>query len=316
MMSTPARDVIRKVKRIELVTRRLVNPQLSGAYHSVFKGRGMDFDEVAAYVPGDDVRFIDWNVSARSGALHVKRYVEERELTVQILVDSSSSMRFGTTAESKRTLAAQLAAVFAVLATRNNDRIGLTIFDHETNLHIPPKKGRKHVMRLITEVLEHRPRQSTTDLSAAFRYMARVTSRKAIIFVVSDFLSDGWEHECKLLARRHDVVPVVIEDPRERDLSTSPAAPSLTGWRRLWNNLWNGGLIELEDLESGRRVAADPSSARIGSFAEQASLWSAERDRVFTRLKLDAMNFRTDFTDDADLVRPLATFFRRRSRRS
>jgi uncharacterized protein (DUF58 family) len=314
-MSEPTRDVIRKVKRIELVTRRLVNPQLTGAYHSVFKGRGMNFDEVAQYNAGDDVRFIDWNVSARSGDLHVKRFVEERELTVQVLIDSSSSMRFGTTAESKRTLAAQLAAVFAVLAIRNNDRVGLTIFDHEITLHIPPKKGRKHVMRLITEVLEHRPRRSTTDLASALRHTARATSRKAILFVVSDFLSDAWEHECKLLARRHDVVPVVIEDPRERDFLPAPVADTRSAFRRFWDRLWQGGLVTLEDLETGARTTADLDPDALQGWRERTQSRIAERDRVFTRLRLDAMHFRTDFTDDADMVRPLAQYFRRRARR-
>jgi uncharacterized protein (DUF58 family) len=307
-----APEIIKKVRRIELVTRRLVNPQLTGAYHSVFKGRGMDFDQVTPYAAGDDPRFIDWNVAARTGDLHVKRFVEERELTVQIMVDVSASMRFGTTDETKRALAAQLAAVFAVLAIRNNDRVGLAMFDHEVEAYIPPKKGRKHIMRLITQILDHQPRGGTTDLVAALRYVARVTRRRSIIRVVSDFLSDSWETELTLLARRHDVIPVVIEDLRERSFQPQSAVVR-PWWERL---LGMGGLVALRDLETGAQVLVDPESAATRTWELGQDRRRQERQKAFVRLGLETLYFDTAHHADTDFVRAIAAFFRRRSRRS
>jgi uncharacterized protein (DUF58 family) len=307
-----APEIIKKVRRIELVTRRLVNPQLTGAYHSVFKGRGMDFDQVTPYAAGDDPRFIDWNVAARTGDLHVKRFVEERELTVQIMVDVSASMRFGTTDETKRALAAQLAAVFAVLAIRNNDRVGLAMFDHEVEAYIPPKKGRKHIMRLITQILDHQPRGGTTDLVAALRYVARVTRRRSIILVVSDFLSDSWETELTLLARRHDVIPVVIEDLRERSFQPQSAVVR-PWWERL---LGMGGLVALRDLETGAQVLVDPESAATRTWELGQDRRRQERQKAFVRLGLETLYFDTAHHADTDFVRAIAAFFRRRSRRS
>jgi uncharacterized protein (DUF58 family) len=306
-----ATEVIRRVKRIELITRRLVNPALTGAYHSVFKGRGMDFDEVAPYLPGDDVRFIDWNVSARSGDLHVKRFVEERELTVQILVDASASMRFGTGEESKRTLAAQVAALLAVLAVRNNDRVGLTIFDDAVRVHLTPRKGKRHIMRLITEVLEHRPGvDARTALEVALTHTARSLHRRAIVFVLSDFLEEGWEQGLGLLARRHDVVPVVFEDP----LEDAPTRDPVRG--TFWSNLLHGGLLQLRDLESGQRWVVDTASvaARVG-WPQRIQAMRQRRQERFVALGLDSMKFHTHATREKDLVEPLAGFFRRRTGR-
>jgi len=309
------REVIKKVKRIELITRRLVNPQLAGQYNSVFKGRGMDFDEVLPYAAGDDVRFIDWNVSARTASLHVKRFVEERELTVQIIVDASSSMRFGTVAETKRAVAAQVACVLAMLAVAHNDRVGLTIFDNQVVSYISPKKGRKHVLRLITEILDHRPRHSQTQLADALSYVTRVTKRRAIIIIISDFLTEGYERELKIMARRHDIVPVIVTDTRERSLDdrSSTHVPWFTRARR-W--LLDGGLFEFDDLESGIRSFHDPSSLRQSlDFRDRVNQQDDVRDRIFKRLKLDTMEFRTDFEEATDYVSPLADFFRRRGRR-
>lgn len=308
------REVIRKVKRIELVTRRLVNPELTGQYHSVFKGRGMDFDEVVPYAPGDDVRFIDWNVSARTGGLHTKRFVEERELTVQIVVDTSASMEFGTSVEPKRLVAAQVAAVLAILAIKNNDRVGLTLFDEDVDRYVPPKKGRKHVMRLLTEILEHRPQRTRTDLGAALRYVRRVTPRRAIVFVISDFLTDGFVDDLKLLSRRHDVVPVVVRDPRESSMGEASSADGL--WARLWRWLTEGGLFVVDDLEHATRYAFDPGSDRQArAFGEHVGALDHEMHRAFRRLKLDTIEFGTGFETETDYVVPLAAFFRRRSRR-
>ena len=309
------RELIKKVRRIELVTRRLVNPQLAGQYHSVFKGRGMDFDEVLPYVAGDDVRFIDWNVSARTGHLHVKRFVEERELTVQIVVDTSSSMMFGTARETKRLVAAQVAAVLAVLAIKNNDRVGLTLFDEDVDIYIPPKKGKKHVLRVITEILEHQPRGAATNLEAAPQYVRRVTKRRAIIFVISDFLGTGFENSLSIVSNRHDVVPVIVQDLRESHFDAQDGEPTglLAGIRRL---LTDGGLIELDDLEAGSRGYFDLGSRRHRRrFAEHVTEVARERDREFSRLRLDTIRFHTDLASEADYVRPLAAFFQRRARR-
>jgi uncharacterized protein (DUF58 family) len=305
------RELIKKVKRIELVTRRLVNPQLAGAYHSVFKGRGMDFDEVLPYHSGDDVRFIDWNVSARTGDLHIKRFVEERELTVQIVVDTSSSMQFGTALESKRAVAAQIAAVLAVLAIKNNDRVGLVLFDEDVDLYIPPKKGKKHVLNLVTQILDHQPRGATTDIGTAMQYLSRVTRRRSVVFVISDFLGDDWQDAFNIASRRHDVIPVVIRDPRETSI-----APRETGrpwWQRL---LLGGGLIRVQDLETGKVGTVDLGArSQIRRFAEEVETAQRSLAQIFNRLRLDTIELSAAAASESDYVKPLAAFFRRRSRR-
>ncbi|MFT6396439.1 MAG: hypothetical protein ACJAYU_001182 [Bradymonadia bacterium] len=305
------RELIKKVKRIELVTRRLVNPQLAGAYHSVFKGRGMDFDEVLPYHSGDDVRFIDWNVSARTGDLHIKRFVEERELTVQIVVDTSSSMQFGTALESKRAVAAQIAAVLAVLAIKNNDRVGLVLFDEEVDLYIPPKKGKKHVLNLVTQILDHQPRGATTDIGAAMQYLSRVTRRRSVVFVISDFFGDSWKDAFNIASRRHDVIPVVIRDPREESLAPLPVEQPW--WKRL---LFGGGMVQVEDLETGATSALDLGSARqIEVFSGDVEASRRELAQIFNRLRLDTIELSAAAASESDYVKPLAAFFRRRSRR-
>lgn len=305
------RELIKKVKRIELVTRRLVNPQLAGAYHSVFKGRGMDFDEVLPYHSGDDVRFIDWNVSARTGDLHIKRFVEERELTVQIVVDTSSSMQFGTALESKRAVAAQIAAVLAVLAIKNNDRVGLVLFDHEVDLYIPPKKGKKHVLNLVTQILDHQPRGATTDIGAAMQYLSRVTRRRSVVFVISDFFGENWKDAFNIASRRHDVIPVVIRDPREESLA--PLVVEQPWWKRL---LFGGGVIQVEDLETGASGAMDLGSARqVDAFSNEVDQAGRELAQIFNRLRLDTIELSAAAASESDYVKPLAAFFRRRSRR-
>ena len=305
------RELIKKVKRIELVTRRLVNPQLAGAYHSVFKGRGMDFDEVFPYHIGDDVRFIDWNVSARTGDLHIKRFVEERELTVQIVVDTSSSMQFGTALESKRAVAAQIAAVLAVLAIKNNDRVGLVLFDEDVDLYIPPKKGKKHVLNLVTQILDHEPRGATTDIGAAMQYLSRVTSRRSVVFVISDFLGDDWQDAFNIVSRRHDVIPVVIRDPREETIA--PRDIGRPWWQRF---LLGGGLIRVQDLETGKfgtvDLGARSQATRFSTEVEKAHRSLAQ---IFNRLRLDTIELSAAAASESDYVKPLAAFFRRRSRR-
>ena len=308
------RELIKKVRRIELVTRRLVNPQLAGAYHSVFKGRGMDFDEVVPYSAGDDVRFIDWNVSARTGGLHVKRFVEERELTVQILVDVSSSMSFGTGAETKRLVAAQIAAVLAVLAIKNNDRVGLTLFDTSVDVYIAPKKGKKHVLRLVTQILDHAPRNAETCIAEALQYVMRVSRRRSVMFVISDFLDSKYEDALRIASRRHDVIPIVIGDPFERSLA--PVSPPRGVWARVSDWLFGAGLVELDDLEGGGVATLDlGSAAHRTAFEKRAAADADELRRLFNRLRLDSIELSAHATDEVDYVKPLAAFFRRRSAR-
>lgn len=315
-MSAPARpmetrDLVKKVRRIELVTRRLVNLELAGQYHSVFKGRGMDFDEVVPYAAGDDVRFIDWNVSARSAGLFVKRFVEERELTVLIMVDASSSMNFGSAAETKQLVAAQIAALLAMLAVRNNDRVGLLVFDDDVRLFLPPKKGKKHVLRLVTSILGHESRPSTTDLGAALQYASRVTKRRAIVFMISDFLGVDVERDLGILARRHDAVPVVISDRLEREFVAREKP------RTFFERWFGGGLIDAKDLESERSASFDTGSrAHHERFARQVQTEAAERDRLFARLRLGTIHFDSHLPAETDYVRPIVRFFRRRAHRS
>lgn len=288
------RDLIRQVKRLELVTRRKASSRLAGEYHSVFKGRGIDFDEVQPYAPGDDVRFIDWNVSARTGDLFVKRFVEERELTVWIVVDASASMRFGSVERSKAEVVAEIAAVLAFSAIRNNDRVGLIIFSEDIQHFIPAKKGRKHVLRIIRDILGGQWDGEQTDIGAVMDFLGRISRRKAVVFMISDFLATGYERSFKIGARRHDVVPVIIEDPLEIEFPEVDA------------------LLPIRDLEDGKIRWLDLND-KDHQQALQRRLMDerAQRDRLFKRLRLDTVS--------VDIEQPyidrLVQFFRRRAAR-
>jgi uncharacterized protein (DUF58 family) len=291
-----ARDLIQRIRRIELSTRRAVEDTLSGQYHSVFKGRGMDFAEVRPYAPGDEVRSIDWNVSARTGHLHVKRFVEERELTVMVLCDLSASADFGSGARTKAEVAAEIAALIAFSAVANGDRVGLALFTDEVERFVPPRKGRRHALRLISEILQFQPRSPRTDLGAALELLRRAMRRRTVAFVLSDFLDDEsrFERPLRIAARKHDVVPIRIEDRLERHL---PAA----------------GLALLEDPETGATVRVDLSDRRVRERLEaEAGLTDLRLSRLFARLELDHALVRAD---DADYVGPLAAFFQARARR-
>ena len=287
------KELIKKVRRLEIITRRRVNEQLAGAYHSVFKGRGMDFDEVRLYTPGDDPRTIDWNVSARMNGLYIKRYKEERELTVFLLVDASASLGFGTRGQRKRTTAAELAAVLAISAIANNDRVGLVVFTNEVEVFVPPKRGRKHVLRVITEVLSYRGRSVKTSLAGALEFISRITRRKAVVFVISDFQDVRFDHELGVASRRHDVVPIVLTDPMEEILP-------------------NIGLTTFQNPETGELQLIDTSSKAVRRFYErQVKRRASIRDKAFRRLKLDTVRIRTN----ESYIEPLAMFFRRRASR-
>jgi uncharacterized protein (DUF58 family) len=291
-----ARELIQRIRRIEITTRRAVEDTLGGQYHSVFKGRGMDFSEVRAYAPGDEVRSIDWNVSARTGHLHVKRFVEERELTVMVLCDLSASADFGSGRRTKAEVAAEIAALIAFSAVANGDRVGLALFTDEVERFVPPRKGRRHALRLVSEILRFRPRSPRTDLGAALELLRRAMRRRTVAFVLSDFLDDEarFDRPLRVAARKHDVVPIRIEDALERTL---PAA----------------GLTLLEDPETGRTVRVDLSDHRGRARLEaEAAAADARLTRLFARLDLDHATVRAD---DADYVKPLLAFFQARARR-
>ncbi|MBM3307363.1 MAG: DUF58 domain-containing protein [Candidatus Eisenbacteria bacterium] len=288
------RDVLRKIRRIEIRTKRLVSDVFSGEYQSVFKGRGMEFTEVREYLHGDDIRSIDWNVTARMGHPYVKKFDEERQLTIVFLVDASASERFGTVGRTKTELAAELCAVLALSAARSNDRVGLIEFTDRIEKVVPPDRGRRHALRVIRELLYLRPEGRGTDIPLALDYLSNVVRRHAIVFLVSDFLAEGYERALAVANRRYDLIAVQVEDPREREF------PSV-------------GLVELADAESGRRVVVDTASAAFRErYAEGARRRREERDRTLRRLGVDTIAL----TTGADYIEPLARFFRMRERRA
>ncbi len=287
------KEILKKVKRIEIATRGLVNDVFSGEYHSVFKGRGMEFAEVREYQIGDDIRNIDWNVTARSGHPYVKVFDEERELTVMLLVDVSSSGNFGTTSQMKGEVAAELCAVLAFSAIKNNDKVGLMIFSDKIEKFIPPRKGKQHVLRVIREILYFKPEDSRTDLNVALEYLSRVIKRKSIVFLISDFLTENYEKSLQVANKKHDIIAIDIIDPREVEM------PSV-------------GLLELEDAETGETVMVDTSNPAIrGSFYSQSKEERETREKFFKSIGVDNININTD----RSYVEPITKFFRMRARR-
>jgi uncharacterized protein (DUF58 family) len=282
------------VKLLELRTRGLVNSLFTGEYRSVFKGQGMEFSEVREYQPGDEVRSIDWNVTARMRKPYVKRYIEERELTVMLVVDLSGSERFGTRKRFKSELASELAAVLAMSAIRNNDRVGAVLFTDRIEHVVPPRKGRRHALRLMRDLLAFEPIGTGTDIVAAVDYAGKMLVHKAIIFLVSDFQEADLEHPLKLLAQRHDVVAVTVDDPSEHEL------PDL-------------GLARFVDPESGETLDVDTSDPDVRArFAEAVAEETAARKRLLRRLAIDEIPLHTD----GGVVDPLIKFFRTRETRS
>ena len=292
-MAAPA-DLIRKIRRIEITTRRAVQDTLAGGYHSVFKGRGMAFSEVRTYQPGDDIRAIDWNVTARMGEPFIKVFSEERELTALIAVDRSASQDAGFAAQAKAEVSAEIAALLVFSALENGDRAGLLLFTDRIERYVPPRRGKKHGLRLITEVLAFKPKGRGTDIAAALGHLTTAQRRKAVVFVVSDFLAEGYEQALAVLGRRHDVVPVVVSDPVEEKL------PELRG-------LW-----PVSDAETGETVMLDFTDAHTRTaYALYARERAERRDKIFRKLSLDAVRVRPG----DDYVQPLAALFRARARR-
>ncbi len=294
-MSELSRDIIAEIRKIEVVTRRLVNQQMAGHYHSVFKGRGMSFDEVRAYTPGDEPRLIDWNVTARTGEPYVKTFVEERELTVMILVDMSGSMAFGTLDNEKRVMAARLAAMMAFSAITNGDRVGLVAFTDTVEKFVPPKKGRKHVLSIIDQILRFNPKGQGTDLEEVLNFIGRVQRRKSVVFLISDFLDESYENVLNATARRHDLIPLRVVDPAEEEL------PDL-------------GLLLMEDAETGEPILVDSGSSRVRrAYAETQSDAQNSFESTLKRFAVTPITVKTNTDDYAG---PLVNFFRLRARRA
>ncbi len=288
-------ELIKKIKRIEIRTRRLVADSFGGEYQSVFKGRGMEFDEVRPYQPGDEIRTIDWNVTARSGEPYIKRFTEERELTVMLVVDASGSGEFGSQGRFKRELSAELTAVLAFAATTNNDKVGLLVFTDKIELFIPPRKGRRHVLRIVRDLLAFEPEGHRTDVKLALDTVNRVLKRRGIIFFISDFLDDLGKYERSLAVtnKRHDLVAVDLNDPMEVEIA-------------------NVGIIALQDSETREIRWVDTSShAWRDLFGQRTAHRNAQLVKAFNRAKVD----RVEVTTDKDYVTALTHFFAKRTAR-
>jgi uncharacterized protein (DUF58 family) len=301
MNSEQTREILKKVREIEIRTKRLVTDTLAGQYHSVFKGRGMNFDAVREYVPGDEVRAIDWNVTARAGRPFVKKFVEERELTLLLMVDVSASGDFGSGMQSKREFAAEIASVLAFSAVKNSDKVGLLLFTDKVELFVPPRKGRRHVLRIVREVLAFEPTNRRTDLVHALNFVNDGIERRAIIFLLSDFQTNIYNGDTvadfrlalRQTNRRHDLVALPIEDPRERVL------PDL-------------GVVAIEDAETGEMIEIDTCNPVVRQrFSEIAQLRAEQLQKIFNRESIDSLRLSTDRLYVADLM----AFFKNRARK-
>jgi uncharacterized protein (DUF58 family) len=301
MESQKTKEILKKVRQVEIRTRRLVDASMGGEYHSVFKGRGMDFDEVREYVPGDEVRTIDWNVTARSGRPFVKKFTEERELTILLMVDVSASGNFGSTSQSKRELAAELASVLAFSANNNNDKIGLILFSDQVEQYIPPKKGRRHILRVVREVLYFEPKGRGTDIALALDYANRVLQRRAVTFLISDFQATGdpartmsaLQSAIRLAHTRHDLVALHIRDRREEEL------PDV-------------GVLAIEDAETGEMLELATSDPKVRArFAEVSRRQVETLRRMLKAEAVDTLELQTGMS----YVPPLMNFFKTRERR-
>ncbi len=287
------KELAKKIRYIQIYTSKAVNDALAGEYESMFKGRGMEFDEVREYQIGDDIRSIDWNVTARTGTPYVKRYVEERELTVIFMVDLSASGAFGSIRQTKNEVAAELCALLAFSAVKNNDKVGLIVFTNQVEMFIPPAKGTTHVLRLIRELLNFSPGQKDTDISNAIEYLGRIITKKSVVFLVSDFLGEEYENQMRVLGKKHDLIAMSITDPREITL------PDV-------------GLIELEDAETGELVLIDTGSAAVRNrYKNYGTDRQKQLDDLFRSMGVDHLEILTGH----NYVRELVRFFKTRERR-
>jgi uncharacterized protein (DUF58 family) len=286
-------ELIKKVQKIQILTTHLVNDALAGGYTSAFRGTGMEFDKVREYQVGDDVRDIDWNVTARSNHPHVKNFIEEREMTVMILVDGSSSVLFGSGEQSKMELASELSAVLAFSAIANSDKVGLILFTDKIDLYLPPKKGKDHVLRVIREILSFRPKNSKTDISQVLQFLAKVQKRKCVAFLVSDYLDHDFENPLNTASRKHDLISVNITDQREVEL------PKM-------------GLMSIEDAETGKQIIVDTSNKKIRSlFKSSTEAQRQKLDTSFKRRKIDSVSIQTN----ENYLLPLKVLFKKREKK-
>jgi uncharacterized protein (DUF58 family) len=287
------KEIIHKIRRIQITTNRLVNESLAGEYHSVFKGRGMEFDEVREYQHGDDVRTIDWNVTSRAGRPFVKRYVEERELTVMLLIDASASGAFGSADKMKSEIAAEISALLAFSAIKNNDRVGAILFTDCVEKFVPPRRGSSHVLRVVREVLFHKPEHRGTRIQKAIEHLNLVVHKHSVVFLISDLLDQGFERSLKVANRRHDVIIIQIIDPREKEL------PEV-------------GILELRDAETGEIAWADTSLEWVRkTFRENWDRNQSRLARLFQSHRMDHITIETGKPYDVPLMR----FFKERAKR-
>lgn len=292
-MAVVTKDILKKVRLIEIRTRRLVNDLFSGEYHSIFRGRGMEFDEVREYQVGDDVRQIDWNVTARTGTPFIKKFTEERELAVMFLIDASGSQHFGSGRVLKSELAAELTALLSLAAIKNNDKVGMIIFTDKIEKFVPPAKGRKHVLRLIREVLYFKPESKGTNISEALEYFLNVIKRRSVVFLISDFYSRNFERELLLAGRKHDLIAIRLTDPRE--VKIPPC-----------------GLLYLEDAESGKPLWLDTRDAGFRkTFSDNRSKEVDLIEKIFRQNNVDFI----DLDTSKSYIEPLIKFFKMREKR-
>jgi uncharacterized protein (DUF58 family) len=287
------KELLKQVRQIEIRTKGLVNQVFSGEYHSVFKGRGMEFSEVREYQFGDDIRNIDWNVTARFGHPYIKVFEEERELTVMLMVDLSGSLMFGSISKTKQRIAAELSAILAFSALKNNDKVGLILFTDKIEKFVPPRKGKKHVLRIIREVLSFEPEGKTTNLKGALEYMNNAIKKKSIAFLISDFMDEGYEKILRIVGRKHDLIGIVLDDRREKEIP-------------------NIGLVKLVDSETGAERWIDTSSKRVRSqMVSDRKANEKLRNSIFVKSRLDKI----EVTTGSNYIQPLVQFFRRREKR-
>ena len=287
------KELLKQVRQIEIRTKGLVNQVFSGEYHSVFKGRGMEFSEVREYQYGDDIRNIDWNVTARLGHPYIKVFEEERELTVMLMVDLSGSLMFGSVSKTKQRIAAELTAILAFSALKNNDKVGLILFTDKIEKFVPPRKGKKHVLRIIRDVLSFEPEGKATNLKGALEYMNNTIKKKSIAFLLSDFMDEGYEKILRIVGRKHDLIGIVLDDRREKEIP-------------------NIGLVKLADAETGAERWIDTGSKRVRTqMLSDRNEREKIRNSIFVKSNLD----RIEVTTGSNYIQPLVQFFRRREKR-
>jgi len=287
------KELLKQVRQIEIRTKGLVNQVFSGEYHSVFKGRGMEFSEVREYQYGDDIRNIDWNVTARFGHPYIKIFEEERELTVMLMVDLSGSLMFGSVSKTKQRIAAELSAILAFSALKNNDKVGLILFTDKIEKFVPPRKGKKHVLRIIREVLSFEPEGKSTNIRGALEYMNNAIKKKSIAFLISDFMDEGYEKILRIVGRKHDLIGIVLDDRREKEFP-------------------NIGLVKLTDAETGAERWIDTSSKRV---RDRMIFDRKEREKLRNSIFIKSRLDKIEVTTGSNYIQPLVQFFRRREKR-